>query len=144
MAKADEAKIQLKVRAAIDDHGTDIDVLKYDDTTPLDQYRQGTPAFDSPVSVRGRGIRRPTSDQISFIGDGEEVEIAFLFSRLELNEKFPSATEPYWVTNDDQIGFEGKRYRILESHPTGKVAETYSMLVVIAETAPGEAETTYP
>jgi len=143
MAVANEAKIQAKVYAVLRDHGTDMDVLKYDDMV-LDQYNQGEPQFADPIVVRGRGIRRPTKDQISFIGDAEEVEIAFVFSRLELNDKFPDATEPYWITNDDRIGFEEKLYRILEAHPTGKVAETYSMLVLIAETLPGGAETPYP
>lgn len=143
MAIANESRIQDKVYAVLRDHGTDMDVLKYTGTT-LDQYKQGEPTFEDPVEVRGRGIRRPTKDQLSMIGDAEEVEIAFVFSRLELNEKFPTATEPYWVTNDDRIGFEGKLYRILSTHPTGKVAQTYSMLVAIAETLPGEAESTYP
>jgi hypothetical protein len=143
MAKANEPKIQNKVHDLLRDHGTDMDVLKYESTV-LDQYKQGEQVFADPVSVRGRGIRRPTKDQLSFIGDAEEVEIAFVFSRLELNEKFPLATEPYWITNDDRIGFEGRVYRVVEAHPTGKVALTYSMLVLIGETIPGGAETAYP
>jgi hypothetical protein len=143
MAAANEARIQDKVFAVLRDHGTDMDVLKYVSTV-LDQYKQGEQTFATAVEVRGRGIRRPTKDQLSMIGDAEEVEIAFVFSRLELNDKFPTATEPYWITNDDRIGFEGKQYRILSTHPTGKIALTYSMLVAIAETIPGGAEVAYP
>lgn len=144
MAQANEPKIQKKVRSALTRHGTDIDVLKYTTGAVLDQYKQGEPEFADPIEVRGRGIRRPTKDQLSMIGDGEEVEIAFVFSRLELNEKFPAATEPDWITNDDRIGFEGKLYRILSTHPTGKIHLTYSMLVALAETIPGGAEAVYP
>lgn len=137
-----EATVHGKVDEVIDEHGTDIDVLKFATIVP-DLYGQGPRTFAAAVSTRGRGIRSPTKDQITVIGDSEEVDIAFVFSRLELERKFPGL-EPFWITNDDEIGFEGRRYRILSTRSTGKAFGKYSMLVAIGAASPGSAETPYP
>lgn len=137
-----EADIQARVAAVIDSHGGDLAVRKYVSETQ-DRYKQGVVTFGTPVICRGRAITRPTREQLSFIGDGQEVEVAFLFSRLELVAKFPALGEGVWLTTKDEVGWGGQWWRLVSAHPTGRVSTQCSMLVMIGETAPG-ANRAYP
>lgn len=138
-----EAAIIAKVASVLQTYGTDIDVLKSAGVGVADVYGQGDRTFDAAVSVRGRAIQKPTQDQLSFIGNDDEVEIAFLFSRTELVAKFPSAGENEWLEKTDEFGWEGRRFRALSVHPTGRVQAYHAMVAVVAETIPGASDT-YP
>lgn len=122
-----------------------IGVVKYAGTV-LDQYKQGEPTYAAfAVPTTGRGIRQPNMDQLSMIGDGESVEIAFVWSRLELARRFPSAADPMKsIDTRDRLEFEGKTYRILSTHPTGKSHSVYTMLVVKAASLPGAVNDPIP
>jgi phage tail tube protein FII len=125
---ATEAAIMVKVQDSIKAYGQSIDVLKHA-ATSADLYQQGAKTFDVAVQVVGRAIRRPTADQLSMVGDQEDIELAVVFARLELMDAFATATENEWIVNDDEIGYEGTRYRILSTHLTARVKDYYSLVV---------------
>ncbi|GAF74451.1 unnamed protein product [marine sediment metagenome] len=143
-AIANEAKIQAKIHAHITNHGTSIDILKFDEMATPDQYGQGDKTFKTAIPVTGRGTRDPTQDDLELIGANEQVDFMFVFSRLELCDKLPDEPEGEWLTNDDEIGFEGHRYRNVKVWKAGKVKSTYSIIVVTGLTPPGDENVAYP
>jgi len=143
MGIANVDKIQAKVHQLLTDHGSSIDVLKYTSMT-LDQYKQGVKTFATAVEVTGRGTRDPTADDLALIGSNEPVEIMFVISRLELIDKFPALPQGEWVTNDDEIGFEGHRYRIVRIWEAGRIKDSPTIMVITGMTPPGEERTPYP
>jgi len=106
-----------------------------------DVYKQRTKTFGTPISLTGRAILDPTSEQITFIGNGELFDIAFLFSRVELVAKFPSANEGEWLDVDAQIEwFNGRRYKIERVHPSGQIAEKFLLTIVLANSIEGQRD----
>jgi hypothetical protein len=134
-----EAKAQRAVDAVITRYKTSpILHYPYVAQTP-DAYGQSRPGFGVATTLVGRAIHRPTKEAITVIGDGEVFEIAFLFSRLEMLRKFPSAPEGEWISSADQLSWQNRRYRILHVRPTGQLGETFSELIVLGETLVGTA-----
>jgi len=138
-----QGEVLAHVKSTIARHGSVLGVLKFSSLT-TDQYQQGDPTFNTVVNTTGRGIRQPSADELSVIGDGENVEIAFVWSRLELIDKLSSYPTDKWLDNKDRIQFEGKVYRILSTHLTGKAFDLYSMVVCKAESLVGAANDPLP
>jgi len=106
----------------------------------VDVFKQRIKTFGTPVTLVGRAIHRPTPEQITVIGDGEEYDIAFLFSKIEMDLKFPSATDGEWIDTYGQMEWRDRRYKIEKVAPTGQVGTTFSMVVALANTIPGQRD----
>lgn len=140
MAAYTEAQIQTMVDTAITDHKTTSIVYYPYSTGAVDIYKQRTRAFGAGVTLIGRAILNPTMEQISVIGNGEAYDIAFLFSKLEMDRKFPSASDGEWLDVDAQMSWWGRRYKIEKVHPSGQVGLTFSLVIVLGTTIPGSRD----
>jgi len=109
-------------------------------TGSTDIYKQRTKTFGTGVSLTGRAILNPTQEQISVIGNDERYDVAFLFSKLEMDRKFPSASEGEWLDVDAEITWWSRRYRIEKVHPSGQVGQYFSLVVVLATTIEGQRD----
>jgi len=139
------ARARQTVRETLATYGAPIDVLKLNSNNqdPADPYTEGSSTFDPPVATVGRGIRHPTSEQVSMIGNDEHPEIAFVFSYLELEERFPLLAPQEWIKTDDAIGFEGNLYNVDRVKLSGKFQD-YTLVVVLARTYEGRTLEGYP
>lgn len=107
----------------------------------VDIYKQRTKTFGTPVSLTGRAILNPTSEQISAIGSEESYDIAFLFSRLEMKRKFPSADEGEWMQPDGEMEWrDGRRYKIEKVKPSGQVGIYFTLMIVLGNTIQGSRD----
>jgi hypothetical protein len=106
-----------------------------------DLYKQGTPQFGTAVTLVGRAIHHPTSEMISVIGNDERFGVAFLFSRLEMLRKFPSANEGEWIVDTGRMVWNSTTYKIEHVRPTGQLGETFAEVVVLGNTIDGRRET---
>lgn len=128
---------ETEVDAALRDYGKEILVYLHK-TVVVNVYEQAAKAFEEPVSCTGRCILNPTKEEVSVVGNLEGVDIAALFSRLEMVRRFGDAEEQAWLSELDEIEFENKRYRILQVHPTGRVENRCVMVVVLGANMLGE------
>jgi len=106
----------------------------------VDLYKQRERTYGTPVVIVGRSIHRPTPEQITVIGNGEVYDIAFLFSRLEMNRKFPAATEGEWISTDGIMDWRDRQYKIEKVAPSGQVGESFALCIVLATTIPGRRD----
>lgn len=135
-----EESVQKVVDTVIRQHRTSsIDYFPYAPGV-TDLYNQNAKAFGPPISLVGRAILKPTPEQISVIGNDEQYDIAFLFSKVELKKKFPLADDGEWIDVDGEIEWFNRRFRIEEHQPSGQIGQTFSLLVVMANTIPGRRD----
>ncbi len=105
-----------------------------------DSYKQRTRTYGTAVTLVGRAILNATSEQISVIGNDERYDIAFLFTRLEMIDKFPTADEGEWLSVKGEITWWGRRYRISDVRPTGQVGERFLLVVALGKTIEGSRD----
>lgn len=135
-----ELAIEAKIDAVIRKYRT-TDIVYYPYSTgSLDIYKQRTKTFGTGVTLVGRAILNPTKESVSIIGNNEEYDIAFLFSRLELVSKFPTATEGEWIAVEGEIEWWDRRFRIVKVHPSGQIGERFLLTVALANSIPGERD----
>jgi len=135
-----EAQAELKVDATITKYkSTTISYYPYT-SGATDVYKQKTKVFGSAVALIGRAIHRPTPEILTVIGSGEEYEIAFLFSRVQMVAKFPSALEGEWIDPSGQMEWRNRRYKIKRVAPSGQVGEKFLLMIVLANSIPGQRD----
>ncbi len=135
-----EAQIQTKVDQVITQHRTTaINYYAYVEGI-TDIYKQRTKTFAAPVELIGRAILNPTQEKLTVIGSGERYDIAFLFSRLEMIRKFPSADEGEWLDVSGEFTWWDRRYKISRVAPTGQVGLDFSLLVALGMTIQGQRD----
>lgn len=105
-----------------------------------DQYKQKTKAFGTGVAVAGRAIQNPTEEQVTAIGSGERYDAAFVFSRLELKRRFSSAAEGEWIDVTAEIGWNGRRFKLMKVRPTGQIENTFVLVVALGNTVQGDRD----
>lgn len=136
-----ESKIESKLdRVLTQFRTTSIQYYPYLGVTAADIYKQRVPEFGTAVYVVGRAIHNPTPEIITAIGDGERYDIAFLFSRLEMKRRFPSAAEGDWINTYGKLKWRGREYKIEKVKPTGQVGEKFLLVVVLATTVEGHRD----
>ena len=132
---------QAQAEAWVDDlllgFGKEIDILPHASEPIRNLYGQSESEFDQPVSCTGRCILNPTKEQISIIGNEQKVDCALVFSRTELVRKFPSAEEGEWISELDQFSFEEKTYKITKVHPSGRIGDRATLVIVLGDTIAG-------
>jgi hypothetical protein len=107
----------------------------------VDRYRQRDKTFAAPSpDLIGRAIHKPTPEKVTVIGQGEVYEIAFLFSRLEMLRKFPSATEGEWIQPEGRMTWRSRTYKIEKVKPSGQTGETFSLVIVLANSILGNRD----
>lgn len=116
---------------------SEISFLPYSSGT-VDQYSQRSKTYGTPVPLIGRAILNPTREQISAIGDGESFDIAFLFSRLQLIEKFPSAPEGEWLNNYGRATWNLRTFDLVRVAPTGQIGTKFLLTVALGKTIEGQ------
>lgn len=135
-----EESVQQAVDTVIQQHRTTgIDYFPYAPGV-TDIYRQRAKSFGPPVSLVGRAILRPTPEQVSVIGNDEEYDIAFLFSRLELKRKFPAADEGEWLDVTGELEWFNRRFKIEKYHQSGQVGQSFSLVIVLANSIEGRRD----
>jgi len=135
-----EAQIQTMVDNVITTHKT-TSIVYYPYTSgSVDIYKQRTKSFGTGVTLTGRAILNPTPEMISVIGNEESYDIAFLFSKLEMDRKFPAASDGEWLDVDAEMTWWGRRYKIEKVHPSGQVGLTFSLVIVLACSIPGSRD----
>lgn len=108
---------------------------------PLDRYKQTDKAFSAPsANLVGRAIHKPTPESVTVIGQGEIYDIAFLFSRLEMIRKFPSAVDGEWIQPEGRMVWRNRTYKIEKVRPSGQVGTTFSLLIVLATSILGDRD----
>lgn len=133
-----EAQILTKVDREITRHKT-TEIYYYPYVSgATDIYKQRAKSFGTAVSLTGRAILEPTQETLTVIGDGEEYDIAFLFSRLEMLRKFPTAEEGEWMSAYGQIAWWRRRYKIEKAAPLGQAGIYFAMMVILAKNIQGE------
>lgn len=108
----------------------------------VDRYGQRDKTFAAPSpDLIGRAIHKPTPEKVTVIGQGEVYDIAFLFSRLEMVRKFPSATDGEWIQPEGRMVWRSNRvYKIEKVKPTGQTGETFSLVVVLVNSILGNRD----
>lgn len=106
-------------------------------TGAQDLYHQRTKTFGPAVTITGRAILNPTSEQVSAIGNGEVYDIAFLFSRIEMAAKFPTSAEGEWVGVSGEATWWGRRFRIVKVKPSGQIEDQFALVVMLGTSIPG-------
>ena len=106
----------------------------------VDIYNQRTKTFGTAVSLVGRAILNPTNEKISVIGNDERYDIAFLFSKLEMDRKFPSAAEGEWLDVAGEMTWWGRRFKIEKVAPSGQVGTSFSLVIVLGTTIQGRRD----
>jgi len=105
-----------------------------------DIYKQRQKTFGPGVDLVGRAILKPTTEQVSVIGNDEVYDIAFLFSRTEMTRKFPALSEGEWLNVTGEMEWFNRRYRIEKVHPSGQVQETFILVIVLATSIYGQRD----
>jgi hypothetical protein len=135
-----EAQAESAVDQFIDAYQTtEIKYYPYVAGTP-NKYKQNTKGFGTAVTVVGRAIHNPTPEQVTIIGNGEEYEIGFLFSRLEMVRKFPSGTEGEWISDTGQMEWRNRRYKLEKVQPTAQVGEKFLLMVALGKSIQGSRD----
>ena len=139
--KLTEDNVQLVVDHYITLHRTTpIQYLAYAGGA-VDRFKQRTKTFDAPSpDLIGRAIHNPTSEQVSIIGQGEVYDIAFLFSKLEMDRKFPAAVDGEWIQPEGQMVWRDRTYKIEKVKPSGQIGLTFSLVIALATTILGERD----
>lgn len=106
----------------------------------VDPYGQRTKTYGTPVPITGRAILNPTNEQITAIGDGEVYDIAFLFSRLQLVEKFPTSAEGEWLDNYGLATWNNRTFDIVRVAPTGQISTKFLLVAVLANSQEGQRD----
>lgn len=109
-------------------------------TTTLDVYKQATKVFATAVTLTGRAIIRPTSEQVTSIGNGEVYDMAFLISAKEAELKFPGVASGEWVKTSGEMEWNSRRFIIDKVVPSGQVGTLYSMVIVLATSVKGHRD----
>lgn len=134
-----ESKIETKIDQVLTQfRTTTIQYYPYLGTTPADIYKQRLPEYGTAITIIGRAIHNPTPEMISSIGDAEKYDIAFLFSRLELKRRLPSAAEGDWISPYGKLTWRGRTYKIEKVKPSGQVGEKFLLLIVLADSIEGQ------
>ena len=107
-------------------------------TVVKNRYGQAGQAFEDPVECTGRGILNPTSEQLSIVGNLQDVDVALLFSRKEMQRRFPTIAENEWMHEHDRLKYEDRTYKIIQIHPTGRIKNFASIFVVLESNIVGE------
>jgi len=136
-----ESKIESKVDKVLTHfRTTTIQYYPYLGVTAADLYKQRIPEYGTAVSVVGRAVHNPTPEMISAIGDGEKYDIAFLFSRLEMKRRFPSAAEGDWIAPYGKLTWRGRTYTVEKVKPSGQVGEKFLLVIVLADSVEGHRD----
>lgn len=135
-----EAQIQTLVDNILTQYQQSTIVFYPYTTGSSDIYKQRTKTFGTAVPLVGRAILNPSKEEISGIGNVEEYDVAFLFSQLEMNRKFPSAAEGEWVDVKGKLTWFSRRFKIEKVHPSGQVGTEFSLVIVLGKTIPGSRD----
>lgn len=102
-----------------------------------DEFMQQTKTFGPPISLIGRAVLRPTPEKLTVIGNDEQYDVAFLFSRLEMLRKFPLAEEGEWILSSGQFNWWNRRFKIEKVRPTAQTGQTFSLVAAMANSLQG-------
>lgn len=128
-----EAQIETKIDTVLTKYQT-TQIQYYPYTSGVtDVYKQRDVTFGTPVTVVGRAIINPTEETITDIGAIVDIDVALLFSRLEMLRKFPAAVEGAWMDNAGQVSWNGSRYRIVRTAPSGQVGTKFLLFILLAK-----------
>lgn len=128
-----EAQTEAKIDSVLTKYQT-TEIQYYPYTSgPTDVYGQRDVTFGTPVTAVGRAIIEPTEEVITDIGRIVDIDVAFLFSRLEMLRKFPTAVEGAWMDDAGQLSWNGSRYRIVRTAPSGQIATKFLLFILLAK-----------
>jgi hypothetical protein len=132
------------IKLMIDTYGVDIDVLKYVDSATASIYRQRTKGYATAVPIKALVGYDPTEDDLSLIGNADDVVGMITLGRLHLLEAFPLLDPEEAVDKKDELGFDGKRWRVIKGHPTGRLGRGSEVVVIGFGHRPGKKHEVYP
>lgn len=140
---ATETQIMVAVDNLIRSYGTSFSVYKYSGSAepsagPQNPYNYKVKQYADPVEVTGRAIIEPTAELLSMIGKNLEYDAAFLWSRLELLTKFPTALENKWIDENDEVKFNDTLYKLIKIYPSGRIKNYCSLIIGVGKTHKGQ------
>ena len=100
-------------------------------------FHQAAPVFPTNVICKGRSIVNVSEQQTSLIGNLQAADVALLFSRAEMLRKFPLKAEGEWLNEEDEFSFESERYKVLKFHPSGRIKDHSSIVILLGKTILG-------
>ena len=141
-----EASVLNKVDKLLTDHQSlePIYILKYEGTLPSPKtpFTTAVKKYGSPILVVGRAITNPTKELASLFGNLAKLEIAFVWSRLELIKKFPLAAENDWLDSKDIVQYKDNTYDLIQVKPSGHYASFCTLVIGAGKTGRGDKPNT--
>ncbi len=133
----EQTQIQNEVDDLILGFGDTVEIYVAKDSVK-NNYGQASVSFHEAIPCTGRSILAPTKEDITIIGDLQNVDVAVVFSRLEMLRKFPHRDENRWIDEDDEFKFENERFRITKVYPTGRVKDWDLLLILLGKNISGK------
>lgn len=146
--EAFESRILTKVAEVIEGFGTTVDFWIHKSTT-VNRYNQSTRDFeDEAITCKARAviltskwfteITQPQIERISVLGNLQDADLVVIISRSEMIAKFPHKDEGRWLDEKDEFTYQNYRYKILLTHPSGRIKNYDSLYVVVGKSKEGE------
>ena len=128
-----ETLVLAELETLLSDYGDSISVW-VSKAVAKNIYGQSKLDFEATaISCTGRCILNPSPEELSIVGNMEDVDAAVLFSRAEMVSKFPSNPENEWISLDDEVEYDSIRYRIIKVYPTGRIKDYCAELVLLCK-----------
>lgn len=130
------------MQATIEAYSSTVSVYKYSDTGTPNPYGQRARTFAVAVPVLGHVAYDPTKEMLTQIGEEGEASGMITFSRATLEAALPALNPETFVNDSDEVAIDGKRWRVIGIHLTGRLSTVHDIIVVTFDTIPGrEGET---
>ena len=136
--------IAADVKAILDDYGVSIDVLKFTTTGSPNRYNQGAQTYASAVSVQAHVELHPTRDMVTPFGDDVLPDAMVTLGRSHLETAFSPAAAQDAIRRDDEVGFNGKRWKVESVHATGWTEDGPEVVVLLLSAIKGRETEVYP
>lgn len=136
-----------EIECVLDVYGELVDVLKYTTSAPppeTDLYRQRVKGYAAPVSLLGHVTFDPDPETLTAIGADRKVAGTVLFSRRHLAAAFPGVPVGETIDQKDELGHNGRRWKIVSVHETGRLRDEGELLYVTFDVREGKQEEVYP
>ena len=120
-----------RLETLIDAHGVSVDILPYSTSATSSVYRQRDKQYAVAVPIKGMVSLQPSEEELSMMGESSAVDGMITFCRKHIETAFPTKTIETAISDADEVGALGKRWRISKVHIGGRVVGGVAEFVAI-------------